>query len=129
MDMQGVKTQFDLPLKNLVAGFGASGVKEAHPPEGQDPSLKNARAEGEGDRSFEKEEREALPKVIEGINTVLEKSGSHIRFIEHKASQRMIVEVLDDRTGDVIRTIPSKEMLDLAAKIGEMVGIMVDHRT
>ena len=44
------------------------------------------------------------------------------------ARPRVMLEVKDNRTGEVIRTIPSKELLDLSARIGEMVGVFLDKK-
>lgn len=93
-------------------------------PGGQAPAANNSKETVDDDTS-----REEMPKIIEGINAVLARGGSHIRFVEHQAAQKMMVQILDDSTGDVIRTIPSKEMLDLAARISEMIGIFIDRET
>lgn len=73
--------------------------------------------------------KEDIPKIIEGMNTVLAKSGNHIKFVKHPAAGRMMVQIVDDKTDQVIRTIPDKELLDLAAKIGELIGVIMDHHT
>lgn len=49
-----------------------------------------------------------------------------LQFSVHKASGQMIVVVRDESTGKVIREIPAKEVLNLAAKFEEMVGMILD---
>ena len=71
---------------------------------------------------------EEVKQAAEGINAFLKANGTHIQFALHDGTKRMIVEVKDDRTGEVIRTIPSKELLDLSARIGDMVGMLVDKK-
>jgi flagellar protein FlaG len=68
-------------------------------------------------------------QATEGINAFL-RSGSadHIQFAVHEKANRMMVQVIDDKTREVVRTIPPKELLDLAAKIGELVGTLLDQR-
>jgi flagellar protein FlaG len=39
-----------------------------------------------------------------------------------------MVTVVDESTGKVVREIPSQELLDLAAKIDEMVGMIFDQK-
>jgi flagellar protein FlaG len=75
------------------------------------------------------EERKEVKQVIEAINTVLENSGNHIKFVEHEAAEQMMVQIRDNNTDEVIRTVPSKELLDLAAKISDMVGVLIDSTT
>jgi flagellar protein FlaG len=69
-----------------------------------------------------------VEEVTEGVNSFLQSSGSHIRFAVHDKAKELMVQVIDDRTEEVIRTIPPKELLDLAAKIGELVGALLDRR-
>jgi flagellar protein FlaG len=72
--------------------------------------------------------REAVAQAVDEVNAFLASSNSHVQFQIHEASQRMMVEVIDDRTHEVVKTIPAKELLDLAAKIGELVGTLLDRR-
>lgn len=72
--------------------------------------------------------REAVAQAVGEVNAFLASSNSHVQFQVHEASQRMMVEVIDDKTQEVVKTIPSKELLDLAAKIGELVGTLIDRR-
>ena len=50
------------------------------------------------------------------------------QFSVHKASGKMMVTVVDESTGKVVREIPSQELLDLSAKIDEMVGMIFDQK-
>ena len=72
--------------------------------------------------------QEQVTQATEGVNAFLKASSSHVQFTLHEDSGRMMVEVIDDSTSEVIRTIPSKEILDLAAKIGELVGTLLDKK-
>ncbi len=51
-----------------------------------------------------------------------------LQFSVHKASGQMMVIVREESTGKVIREIPSREVLNLAAKFDEMVGLIMDKR-
>jgi len=73
-------------------------------------------------------EPRAVEQAAAGVNAFLKSSGSHVQFAYHQEAKRMMVEVIDDRTQEVIRTIPTRELLDLAAKIGEMVGVLLDKK-
>jgi flagellar protein FlaG len=49
-------------------------------------------------------------------------------FSVHKASGRVMVTISDEKTGDVIREIPSAEVLKLSARLDEMVGLLFDQK-
>jgi len=51
-----------------------------------------------------------------------------LNFSVHEASGQTIVRVIDETTGEVIREIPSSEMLNLAAKLDEMIGLIFDQK-
>jgi flagellar protein FlaG len=93
---------------------------ELHPTPASDP-IEKTTAEAEP-------EPEDLTAALDGINGFLSTSGNHVKFAMHEGAQRMMVEVIDDRTSEVIRTFPAKELLDLAAKFGELIGTLLDEK-
>lgn len=54
-------------------------------------------------------------------------NNADLSFSVHEASGNVVVTVTDQDTGRVIREIPPKEMLNLAEKIEEMVGLVFDQ--
>lgn len=51
-----------------------------------------------------------------------------LHFSVHEASGRVMVTVIDDETGKVLREIPNSEMLDLATKLEETIGLIFDTK-
>ena len=51
-----------------------------------------------------------------------------MNFSVQKASGRVMVTISDEKTGEVIREIPSSEALKLAARLDEMVGLLFDQK-
>lgn len=49
-----------------------------------------------------------------------------LNFSVHAASGNIMVTVVNEDTGKVIREIPSRELLDLAAKLEEAIGLIFD---
>lgn len=52
----------------------------------------------------------------------------NLKFSVHKVSGKMMVTVKDGSTGDVIREIPPEEILNLVARLEEMVGLLFDQK-
>ncbi len=67
-----------------------------------------------------------LESTLEEINSYLTEAGSSLSFIHDEASGRSAVQVLD-ASGNVIRQIPPQELLDVYAKIRNIVGILLDE--
>jgi flagellar protein FlaG len=67
---------------------------------------------------------------IENIAQLIKKYGESIQrdlqIQVHKATNRIMIKIISTQDGKIIREIPSEELLDLAAKIEEMVGVLFD---
>ncbi|NVM21125.1 MAG: flagellar protein FlaG [Desulfobacterales bacterium] len=51
-----------------------------------------------------------------------------LQFSVHEATGRTVIKVIDKETEKLIREIPPEELLKLAAKIEEMIGILLDKK-
>lgn len=51
-----------------------------------------------------------------------------LKFSVHESSGKIMVAVVDEDSGKVIREIPSRELLDLAAKLEEAIGLIFDKK-
>ncbi len=51
-----------------------------------------------------------------------------LQFVVHEDTGRVVVTVIDESTGKVIREIPPSEVLKLAENIDKMIGIIFDQK-
>ncbi len=84
--------------------------------------------ESRQDQENGKQDVEFLKDVLEVAQNHLNVSGVNLAFSVHKATGIVQVDVTDKETGDIIREIPSEQVLNLMAKIDEMMGIIFDER-
>jgi flagellar protein FlaG len=63
-----------------------------------------------------------LEQDIEAIHSV------GLQFSVHDKTGRTFVKIMDKATDKLIREIPSEEVLNLAAKMDEMIGILFDKK-
>lgn len=99
-------SETSIPPKNPAALIGQGAEQQAPTP---DFSMTNKIAAD-------------LQKNIKALNNV------DLGFSVHKSSGKIMVTVTDDETGRVIREIPSSEMLNLAARLEEMMGLIFDRK-
>ena len=66
--------------------------------------------------------------AIERANKSLEIINTRFEFSIHEGTKEIMVKVLDDVTGEIIREIPPEKILDLVAKMWEMAGLFVDEK-
>lgn len=69
-----------------------------------------------------------MDDAIEKLNQTSRIFNRSLHFKLHEESKRWQVQVIDLNTGKVLREIPPRQILDLVAKLGEMVGLLVDER-
>ena len=84
----------------------------------------------EGKKSID-ERQNNKSKISQGFLDELEKDIEMIhniglRFSVHKPTGRTVVKVIDKETQEMVREIPAKEILNLAAKLDEMMGMIFD---
>src|SRR5687768_15893350 len=66
-----------------------------------------------------------LRKVVDGINDQLRALAQGIRFTVDDETGRTVVRILDTETGQVIRQIPSEEMLAISQSLERLQGLLL----
>jgi flagellar protein FlaG len=74
------------------------------------------------------EQVSAMVEDLQASLEILQQKNTQLNFSVHEKTDRVMVQITDQSTGDVIREIPSEEFLDMAAKLQEMVGLMFDAK-
>ena len=75
----------------------------------------------------ERPDHKLLQHVLEVAQEHFNIRGIGLEFMVHEPTGRIKVTVLDKETGEIIREVPPQQVLDLMAKIDEMMGILFDH--
>jgi len=71
---------------------------------------------------------EDVKESVQDINDIVKKVKEDLSFEIHDETERMMVKVIDRKTHEVIKELPPEEMLDLSARIHEMVGLLIDEK-
>jgi flagellar protein FlaG len=72
--------------------------------------------------------KEKLEEVVKGLNEFLQPSQTSLKFKLHDELQEYYVQIINERTNEVIREIPPKKLLDIYAAMMEFVGLIVDKK-
>ncbi|MED1872995.1 flagellar protein FlaG [Brevibacillus borstelensis] len=72
--------------------------------------------------------KEEISKELSHLNKWLEAKESHLKFVLHDKLNKYYVQVIDNRTEEVLREIPSKKIMDIVANIYEKLGFIVDEK-
>jgi|TARA_B110000967_G_C18861569_1_gene550264 flagellar protein FlaG len=75
---------------------------------------------------------EKINKALETINDKLRQSSTSLAFSVDSASERMIIQVTDQESGEVLFTFPGEASLKVAAQINKqldaMKGVLFDDK-
>lgn len=71
--------------------------------------------------------KEDLENVVDRLNETVKIFNRALQF-RVADSGRVIIKVIDEGTGEIIRQIPPEEMLDLYDKVDKMLGLLVDRK-
>ncbi len=72
--------------------------------------------------------REAAETAMKDIQHFISSQASSVRISKDETSGHMIVQLVDPNSGEVIRTLPSEELLRLARSF-EMLGNKMVHQS
>ncbi|TDS27005.1 flagellar protein FlaG [Halanaerobium congolense] len=75
----------------------------------------------------EQELEDEVRESVKDVNEIVDKVKEGLSFQIHEDTEKMMVKVVDLNTDEVIKELPPEEMLDLQARIHEMVGILIDE--
>ena len=67
---------------------------------------------------------EAVKAAAVAGNTLLQATNKNLQFQVDEATQQVVVKIVDSRTGEVVRQIPTVEMLDFIRAMKEQEGNM-----
>ena len=69
-----------------------------------------------------------INKAIDKLNKFLEDKSTHAEYEIHEKLKDVMIRIVDDVTGEVVQELPPKKVLDMVAKMCEMVGLIVDNK-
>ena len=69
-----------------------------------------------------------LSKAVEQIQGYLRDSGINLSVSFDDSADRYVTRVVSSDTGEVVRTIPSEEVLEVARAINEKLGGLINQR-
>lgn len=71
---------------------------------------------------------EEISQAIEKINKTLAPHNTRLEFSIHDKTKGIMVKVIDENTGEIIREVPPKKVLDMVAMTWDELGLIVDEK-
>lgn len=114
-----------------VAADGAVTIPEKGVPAEEATRIKQAEEKQDATQereSLTERQKEALTQSFKDLNRVMTQFNRSIRFSVFEQSGDLYAQVVNTKTDEVVRTIPSEEAMELMARIDEVIGLFVDEQ-
>jgi flagellar protein FlaG len=86
--------------------------------------IKKKQEAGEEDR---KALKETVERTVQALKNYIESNKRDLNISVHEGTGDIMIKVISEKDGKVIREVPPEKFLDLAAKIEEFVGSLFNE--
>lgn len=73
-------------------------------------------------------DKKDVEKAVDKLNKFLEDNKTHAEYEIHDKFKDIMIKIVDDKSGQVIQELPPKKVLDMVAKMCEIVGVLFDKK-
>lgn len=98
-----------------------SNIEVKHVPAGKD-AVKAVTAKDKGYREGD------IAKAVDKLNKFLKGENTYAEYSVHEKFGDIMIKIIDQDTKEVIMECPPKKILDLIARMVELVGVAVDKK-
>ena len=70
---------------------------------------------------------EDIKSAVETLNLTMKKIPTSLAFSVDSASNRVVVQVTNEETGEVVRTLPGEAVLQIARNLESLKGVLFDE--
>ena len=105
----------------LSASTPPSVTRNAAPAQSANPVNTTGKSSNTSDASS----RNQVASAVDKINQVIQASSQGVEFSINNDFNRLIVKVVDQQTNEVIRQIPSEEVLEIARSLDKLQGLLI----
>lgn len=113
-----VTSKVDLPTT-------ADRGRQADPPSTNTRAAEHARG-SEFSPAFQTH-RTALEQAVGKVREALQQSSSHLLIEVDQELRRVVVKIVNEDSGEVIRQIPPQEVIDLAKNLADHKGLLLEE--
>ncbi|MBU4228879.1 MAG: flagellar protein FlaG [Desulfurivibrionaceae bacterium] len=136
MEISNVKAEVS---REVVSGLPAQQIDreaqvkaQVRPVEKSAEAARNALDEQRLRREAEKKakgvSRSEVQVAVDEVQVRMDQMGTNLQFAMDKVAEDLVVKVTDKKSGDLIRQIPSEDVIKLRKKLEELVGLLFDEK-
>jgi flagellar protein FlaG len=136
MDIANVRPEMS---REIVSGLPAQQVDreaqvqaQVRPVEKSAGAARNAldeqRLRREADHAKSRLSRADLQDALNEVQERMDQMGTNLQFSMDKVAEDIVVKVTDKENGELIRQIPSEDVIKLRKKLEELSGLLFDEK-
>ncbi|UQZ84390.1 flagellar protein FlaG [Paenibacillus konkukensis] len=72
--------------------------------------------------------KQELMKSVDALNKLMQPNNTHLSFVLHEKLHEYYVQIVDNKTEEVVKEIPSKKILDMVAEMKSKIGLLIDEK-
>lgn len=110
------------PAKETTNVYSLEQVREEKQVDEKALEEKRQSEDTKDDKLLTQEMLDEIASDIESLHSI------GLSFAHHEETGRTMVEVFDRDTDELIRQIPAEDVLNMAAKMDEMIGLLFDEK-
>ena len=117
---------------DIVTDIPVRGVRETSPPapvSGREETPERPVVAGQAPEPSPAPDARELERIASDVQIRLKQLNTELRFEIEDNVEDLVVKVVDPETDEVIRQIPSEEMVEIRDRIDEIVGFLLDAET
>lgn len=76
----------------------------------------------------DKYDKKDIDKAITKLNHFLSDDNTHAEYNVHDKFGDVMIKIVDNKTKEVVMEVPPKKILDMVAKLCELVGVVFDKK-
>ncbi len=89
---------------------------------------KNMKDKAQNAEHVRKTTNEKITRIAEAMESYVQSIQRDLKIRFHEETGKIMIQVTSSDDGEVIREIPPKELLDLAARMEELTGTLFDEK-
>lgn len=71
---------------------------------------------------------EDLAAIVKDLQERLDAMGTRLNFSVDEKTESIVIQIKHKKTGELLRQIPSEEMLEIKAKLEDLLGVLFDQK-
>ena len=92
------------------------------------PPATESQASTENSSTKEKTDQKSVEAAAKIVESFISEQGNQLKFSVDQDLGQMVVKVIDPTTEEVLRQIPSEEMLSMAKALDQLKGLLVNNK-